>query len=55
MIKHEEFSFIPIFVHDENFYDENKKCYVRNKEDKKMDISILGAIVPFKVFTTKRH
>ena len=38
---------------NDNFYDENKKCYVRNKEDKRMDISILGAIVPFNVFTTK--
>ena len=38
---------------NDNFYDEDKKCYVRNQEDKKMDISILGAVVPFKVFTTK--
>ena len=35
------------------FYDEKKKCYVRNTEDKKMDISILGAITPFRVFTPK--
>ena len=36
-----------------NFYDDEKKCYVRNSVDKKMDISILGSIVPFKVFTPK--
>ena len=38
---------------NENLYDEDKKSYVRNAEDKKMDISILGAVVPFKVFTPK--
>ena len=36
-----------------NFYDEEKKCYVRNTEDKQMDISILGAVVPFNVFKPK--
>lgn len=35
----------------EKMYDEEKKCYVRNPEDKMMDISILGSVVPFKVFT----
>ena len=35
----------------EKMYDEEKKCYVRNPEDKKMDISILGAVTPYKVFT----
>ena len=34
-------------------YDEEKKSYVRNAEDKKMDISILGAVTPFKVFKPK--
>ncbi len=38
---------------NENLYDETKSCYVRNEEDKKMDISILGSVVPFKVFTPK--
>ena len=38
---------------NENLYDETKSCYVRNKTDKKMDISLLGAVVPFKVFTPK--
>ena len=33
------------------FFDENKKAFVRNSEDKKMDISILGAITPFEMFT----
>ena len=34
-------------------YDEEKKSYVRNPEDKKMDISLVGSVVPFKVFTPK--
>ena len=38
---------------EENFYDENRKSFVRNKEDKKIDISLLGAVYPFKVFSTK--
>lgn len=36
-----------------NFYDETKKSFVRNLEDKKIDISILGAITPFKMLTAK--
>ena len=32
---------------------EEKKSYVRNAEDKKMDISILGSVIPFKVFKPK--
>lgn len=35
------------------FYDETKKTYVRNPNDKKMDISILGAISPFEMFLPK--
>ncbi len=38
---------------NDNMYDEEKKSYVRNSADKKMDISLLGAVVPFKVFTSK--
>jgi len=38
---------------NENLYDEAKSSYVRNEDDKKMDISILGAVVPFKLFTPK--
>lgn len=38
---------------NENLYDDNRKCYIRNSEDKKMDISLLGAVVPFNVFTPK--
>ncbi len=38
---------------EENFYDENRKSFVRNKEDKRIDISLLGAVYPFKVFSTK--
>lgn len=35
-----------------NLYDENKKSFVRNA-DGKMDISILGLVTPFNVFTAK--
>ena len=34
-------------------YDEEKKSYIRNSEDKKMDISIIGAVTPFEVFKPK--
>ena len=37
----------------ENFYDENKKSFVRNLSDKKLDISMIGAITPFKLFSPK--
>lgn len=36
-----------------NFYDENRKSFVRSIEDRKIDISILGAIVPFNMFMPK--
>ena len=36
-----------------NFYDETKKSFVRNLEDKQSDISILGTVIPFEVFTAK--
>ena len=38
---------------NENMYDEEKKSYVRNPSDKRMDISIVGAVTPFNVFTPK--
>ena len=38
---------------NENMYDEEKKCYVRNAQDKKMDISIIGSVTPFNVFKAK--
>ena len=38
---------------NDNFIDQNTNSYTRNLEDKKMDISILGGVVPFKVFTSK--
>ena len=38
---------------NKNMYDEDKKAYVRNSEDKKMDISILGTVTPFNVFKPK--
>ena len=38
---------------NENMYDEEKKSYVRNANDKKMDISIIGSVTPFNVFTPK--
>lgn len=34
-----------------NLYDEDKKCFVRNADDKKLDISIIGATVPFRMFS----
>jgi len=37
----------------QNFYDEGKKSFVRNLEDKKIDMSILGAVTPFNIFTPK--
>lgn len=36
-----------------NLYDNEKKSFVRNIEDKKMDISILGIVSPFNIFTAK--
>ena len=34
----------------QNFFDESKKTFVRNLDDKKVDMSFLGTIVPFKMF-----
>ncbi|MBR6504754.1 MAG: hypothetical protein IKT41_03480 [Clostridia bacterium] len=36
-----------------NMYDDTRKVFLRNETDKNMDISILGAAVPFKVFSVK--
>ena len=36
-----------------NFYDEQNNYYRRNLEDAKIDISVLGAIIPFNVFSPK--
>jgi len=36
-----------------NLYDEDKKSFVRNLEDGKMDVSILGSVIPFNMFTAK--
>lgn len=35
-----------------NMYDNNKKTFIRNK-DGKIDISLLGLVIPFKVFAPK--
>ena len=35
------------------FYDEHNKNYYRNLEDKKLDISIIGSVVPFRLFSPK--
>jgi len=35
------------------FYDEEKRSYVRNNEDKKIDISLIGTVIPFGMFTAK--
>ena len=34
-----------------NLYDNNKKSFKRNTKDDKMDISLLGLVYPFKLFT----
>lgn len=36
-----------------NLYDTEKKSFVRNTEDKKMDVSMIGAVVPFNLFSAK--
>lgn len=36
-----------------HFYDDNKKCFVRNEKDRKMDISLLGLVYPFNMFSPK--
>ena len=38
---------------EDNFYDESRKSYVRNNDDRRIDISLLGAVYPFNVFTAK--
>lgn len=38
-----------------NFYDEEKKSFVRNLEDRKIDVSILGAVLPFNMFSPKER
>ena len=35
-----------------NFYDEKQKIFYRNLTDKKMDISLLGIFVPFRLLST---
>ena len=37
------------------FYDEEKKSFVRNANDRKIDISMLGAIVPFAMFLPEEN
>ena len=34
----------------EKLYDEQRKTFVRNEKDKKIDISLLGLVEPFKMF-----
>ena len=36
-----------------NLYDEDRKCFVRNRTDKRIDISLLGLVYPFKMFAPK--
>ncbi len=36
-----------------NFYDKDKKSFIRNCQDKKIDISLLGLVYPFKLFSPK--
>lgn len=35
---------------DNTFYDENRNSYVRNIDDRRIDMSIIGSIFPFKMF-----
>ncbi len=35
------------------FYDDNKKAYIRNVDDRKIDISLIGTVTPFNMFTPK--
>lgn len=37
----------------ENLYDNEAKTFVRNVEDRKMDVSMIGAVVPFNMFSPK--
>ena len=34
----------------DKFYDEEKKSFIRNEKDRKLDISILGLVTPFNLF-----
>ena len=36
-----------------NLYDKDSNSYLRNTEDKKMDISMIGAVTPFNIFKPK--
>ncbi len=36
-----------------NMYDEQRKCLLRNCKDKNSDISVLGAVIPFNLFSGK--
>ena len=38
---------------EDNFYDDTRKSYVRNLDDKRIDISLLGSVYPFRVFSSK--
>lgn len=38
---------------EEKMYDDNKKSYVKSLNDRRIDISLLGSVVPFKVFSSK--
>lgn len=38
---------------DEKMYSEEKKSYVRNSADQKMDISLLAGVIPFGVYSAK--
>ncbi len=35
----------------ENLYSEEKKSFIRSKEDKSLDIAVLGLVTPFEVFS----
>ena len=37
----------------DNLYDKEKACFVRNKTDRRMDISLIGLVYPFNMFSPK--
>ena len=38
---------------EKEFYDNNRDTYVRNVKDRRIDMSIIGSIVPFEMFPAK--
>lgn len=43
---------IKTYINDK-LYDDKQKCYLRNIKDKYLDISLLGVVIPFNLFSPK--